>query len=125
LKETFPVSRWQFLKNTLAAAMFAMSFIVSVIFSRIDLSLAIAPPDDRRLTGAEPAGSLRRPAYAAMLARVETASYQRFNAACSPVIGRPAALVAKSTVTTAVMSAAENSSPAMNGTSASLALKSV
>ncbi len=63
-------------------------------------------------------------AYAAMLARVETESYQRFNAACSSPIGRPAALVAKSTVTTPVMSATENSSPDINGTSASRALKS-
>src|SRR5258706_5850838 len=65
-----------------------------------------------------------RPGYAPMLARVETASYQRFNAAWLAAIGRPAALVAKSTVTTAVMSATENSSPATNGTSASRMSKS-
>jgi hypothetical protein len=43
-----------------------------------------------------------------MLARAETRSYHRFKAACSSAIGKPTALVAKSTVTTAVMSATEN-----------------
>jgi hypothetical protein len=62
--------------------------------------------------------------YAAMLARAETVSYQRFSAACPSPIGRPAALVAKSTATTAVISATEKSSPATKATSASRASKS-
>jgi len=68
-------------------------------------------------------GRMPRP-YAAMLGRAETSSYQRLNAVSSSGIASPTALVAKSTVTMPVMSATENSSPAMKGTSVSRALKS-
>src|SRR6266436_5832815 len=55
--------------------------------------------------------------YAAVLERLETASYQRFSERCSSGTGKLIALAAKSTVTSVVMSATEKRSPATKGTS--------
>jgi hypothetical protein len=63
--------------------------------------------------------------YAVAPGLAATASYQRLNAPLSAGIGMLSARVAKSTVTKVVMSAAEKFSPAMKGTSASLASMSL
>src|SRR5216684_1862933 len=55
--------------------------------------------------------------YAVMLDRLETASYQRFSERCSSGTEKLIALAAKSTVTSAVMSATEKRWPATKGTS--------
>ena len=62
--------------------------------------------------------------YAAALGRVDATSYQRFRARCSSASGRLIALAAKSTVTRAVMSAAEKWLPATNGTWPNRSLRS-
>src|SRR5258705_585643 len=49
--------------------------------------------------------------YAAKLGRLEIASYQRFRERCSSGTGKLIALAAKSTVTSAVMSATEKPCP--------------
>src|SRR5712672_4865761 len=64
------------------------------------------------------------PDYAAMLDRLEMTSYQRFSERCSLGTGELIALAAKSTVTSAVMSATEKRWPATKGTSRNRASKS-
>src|SRR5258707_3583156 len=62
--------------------------------------------------------------YAAMLDRLEITSYQRFSDRCSSGTEKLIALAAKSTVTSAVMSATEKRWPATKGASPNRASKS-
>src|SRR5882724_5323751 len=62
--------------------------------------------------------------YAAMLERLEMASYQRFSERRSSGTEKLIALAAKSTVTSAVMSATEKRWPATKGASPNRASKS-
>src|SRR6202011_5821087 len=68
--------------------------------------------------------SARLSPHALMLALTETNSYHLRRAPASAGIGRLSALVAKSIVTTAVMSAAENLFPATKGLEAKRASRS-